>query len=987
MRRVFQIIACFGLPLLWAGNMPAQYRFDSWTTDNGLPQASVNSILQTRDGFIWLATFGGLVRFDGLRFQVFNTGNTKGLRSGRFLWLFEDRAGNLWINTEGQGVTRYKDDVFTTYTTENGLPSNQVGRIYEDPAGNVRIETGGGLVQSEDGTFKPATLVPGEPVIGVFQRTRSGAFWYQEGRILHRFENGRVTVDLNTGYDLNSFYEDREGRLWIGTREERLLMYQDGKLKVFSEAESYRRFPHVVFFEDRSGSLWLGTGDEGLFQLKDGKFARYTTADGLAGNGVNSIYQDREGTIWAGTTSGLSRITERVVTAYSTKNGLAADNVYPIYENHQGQILIGSWNGLTSYSGGVFTDVSKQYGVADIKVTSLLEDRNGGVWLGTWAWGIRYVKDGKVTKIDPEGKTGLVVHAMIQDRASTIWFGCLQGLIQYKDGRFTTYTTKDGLSGTDISSLYEDREGQLWIGTDAGLTKYQDGKFTAYKEKDGVAGIVRAIYEDQEGALWIGTYDNGLYRLKDGRFTHFTTLDGLFDNGAFSIIEDGGGNFWISCNLGIYRVRKAELNDLADGHAKKITSVSYNKRDGMLNAECNGGGQPNGIRARDGRIWFPTQQGVAVVDPNRVPVNRQPPAVVVESAIVDTKPVSLASGVRLEPGQVNLEIDYTGLTFISPELVQFKYKLGGLDADWVDAGTRRAVYYAHLPPGTYSFRVIAANRDGFWNEEGATLQIVVVPPFWRTRRFITGAIVALVLLAYAFYRRRIAQLKRANRAQELFSQQLIDSQEAERKRIAAELHDSLGQSLLLIKNRAALSLKFWEDPSKARDQVEQIAGTVAESIKEVRQIAYDLRPYQLDQIGLTQALEELVERVSGSCPIKFSASIASVDDLYPVDAAINVYRIMQEALNNIVKHSGATQASVIVTRDEREVLMEIQDNGQGFTVEAIEDGNGARRGFGLTGLEERARMLNGRLAVTSSPGHGTTVHVRIDIHGRQGVLE
>jgi signal transduction histidine kinase/ligand-binding sensor domain-containing protein len=955
---------------------PAQYRFDSWTTDNGLPQASVNAILQTSDGFIWLATFGGLVRFDGLRFQVFNTGNTTGLRSGRFMRLFEDRTGNLWITTEGQGLTRYKHEVFTTYTIENGLLSNQVGKMYEDAAGNLRAQTAGGLMQWVDGAFKAATPVPGEPPFGTFQRARNGAVWYLEAGLLHRFENGRVTVDLQTGYYVNSFYEDREGQLWIGTREERLLMYKDGKIKVFSEKESYWRFPHVVFFEDRNGTLWLGTGDEGVLQLKGGKFTRYTTADGLAGNGVLSIYEDREGTIWVGTASGLSHITERAVIAYSTKHGLAADNVYPIYENPQGQIWIGSWGGLSLYANGVFTDVSRPLGV-DLHtwVTSLLEDRSGGLWYGTWAEGIRYVKDGKVTKVEPGGKGGQVVHAIIQDHAGNIWFGCVDGLIQDKDDRFTTYTTKDGLSGNDISALYEDRQGQLWIGTDDGLTKYKDGVFTAFTEKDGLArNIVRAIYEDAEGTLWIGTYDSGLYRFRSGRFTRYTTSEGLFDNGVFSIIEDDNSNFWISCNLGIYRVRKAELNDLADGHTKRITSVPYNKRDGMLNAECNGVGQPAGIRARDGRIWFPTQHGVAVIDPKRVPVNNQPPAVVVESVFVDTRPVALRPGVRLDPGQVNLEINYSGLSFISPELVKFKYQLVGLDKDWVDAGTRRTAYFAHLPPGTYSFRVIAANRDGVWSDAGATIQITVVPPFWRTRWFIAGAIAALALLVYLFYRRRIAQLKRAHRAQERFSQQLIDQQEGERKRIAGELHDSLGQGLLLIKNRVALSLKFWDDPAKARDQIEQMAGTVAESIKEVRQIAYDLRPYQLDQIGLTQALEELVERVEASCPIEFTTSIAAIDELYSVDAAINLYRIVQEALNNIVKHSGASRASVVVIRDKRAVEMVIQDNGRGFTSGGTE-GNGARRGFGLTGLEERTRMLQGKLSIESELGKGTRVTV------------
>ena len=965
-----------------------QYRFDSWTTENGLPQNSVNDILQTRDGYLWLTTFGGLVRFDGLRFQVFTTGNTNGLRSGRFRGLFEDRAGNLWITTEGQGLTRYRDGVFTTYTTEDGLSSNDVWRTYEDSAGNLKAETTVGLTQWMDGSFKPVTRLPDEPPIWHFQPSTFGGFWYDEDGGMRKFENGRVTIDLKPGYFVNGFYEDRGGRLWMSSREERLLMYHHGQLKVFSEPESYPRFPHVRFLEDAKGSLWMGTGDVGLIELKDGKFRRYTTADGLAGNGIGQIYQDREGTLWVGSASGLSRITERVINGYSTKDGLAADNVYPILENREGEILIGSWNGLTRYSNGVFTDLSRAYGLSEVKVTSLLEDRTGGLWIGTWGWGIRYVKDGKVSVVEPGRNTGLAIRAMIEDREGSIWFGAYDYLLRYKDGQFTTYLTKDQVRGNDLFALHEDRNGVLWIGTNSGLSKYQDGVFTNYTEKEAPSSIVRAIYEDAEGTLWIGTYDSGLYRLRDGRFTHYTTNEGLFDNGAFSIIEDGNGNFWISCNLGVYRVRKVELNDLAEGRTKKITAVPYGKRDGMLNPECNGGSQPAGIRARDGRIWFPTQQGVAVIDPARVPVNTQPPPVVIESAVIDTKPVSISSGLKLQPGQVNLEINYTGLSFISAELIKFKYRLVGLDTDWVDAGTRRTAYYAHVPPGTYSFQVIAANRDGVWNQQGATIQVKVVPPFWRTRWFVAAAILTSAVLIAFVYRRRVSQLKRAHAAQEAFSRQLIESQEQERKRIAAELHDSLGQGLLIIKNRAAISRKLLADPAKTLEQIDQIEETAAESIKEVRQIAYALRPYQLDEVGLTQALKDLVTRINEVGSIQMKADIGYVDDLYTADAAINLYRIVQEALNNVVKHSGAKAAEVKVTRDERAVVVEIHDNGDGFSARKPESTDGSHRGFGLTGLQERASMLNGKVVIESSPGAGTSVRLHMEVKtARKGERE
>lgn len=306
-------------------------------------------------------------------------------------------------------------------------------------------------------------------------------------------------------------------------------------------------------------------------------------------------------------------------------------------------------------------------------------------------------------------------------------------MAKYQNGVFTTYTAKDGLIGAEIFVIHEDKAGQLWIGTDAGLVKFVDGVFTAFTEKDGIAAnIVRTVSEDNEGALWIGMYDSGLYRFKQGRFTHFTTNEGLFDNGAFRIIEDSKANFWISCNLGIYRVKKAELDDFAEGRIRKVSSIPYNKRDGMLNSECNGAGQPAGIKASDGRIWFPTQQGVVVINPEAVPINSQPPPVIIESLIIDTQRVPLRSPVTIQPGQIYFEISYSGLSFINPELVKFKYRLEGLDADWIDAATRRVAYYSHLPAGKYRFVVKAANRDGVWNEQGATIEILVLPPFWRT---------------------------------------------------------------------------------------------------------------------------------------------------------------------------------------------------------------------------------------------------------------
>src|SRR6266516_2238368 len=996
MRRAPQIASGLWLFLfIFAPAAPAQFRFDSWTTDNGLPQASINSILQTRDGFLWFTTYGGLVRYDGLRFQVFNTGNTKGLRTGRLSNLFEDREGTLWISTEGQGLTRYRNGTFTTYTTENGLPDNQVQRLEGDANGNLLFQARDTLWQLKGDSFAPYSPAAGEPVKGVTQRMPGGAVWYIDGSHLRKFDHGRVTVDFASGFQILRTFEDSQGRVWISAdKSENLFMLKDGKLISYGVRDGYSSHRNSTVLEDRQGRLWFGNF-YGVSLFRDGKFTNFTSESGLLRGGAGQIYQDREGTVWLGAAGGLTRVTEQAITTYSVSDGLAAENAYPICEDRQGRIWIGSWSGLTVYDDGSFQVISE---LEKDLVSALLEDREGYLWVGTWGSIFRRAPDGKFTVWPQHELIGPRVRVIYQDHAGNIWFGSANGLFKGvkkliasekflatmpADGKGTdleiiSFTAKDGLSGKEVFAIHEDRQGQLWIGSDAGLTKYKDGVLTRVTEKEGMAGgIVRAIYEDRDGTLWIGMYDTGLYRFAQGQFTHYTTKDGLFDDGAFQIIEDARANFWISCNLGIYRIIKSELNDFAAGRLQQITSIPYNKRDGMLNSECNGGMQPAGIKARDGRIWFPTQQGVAVINPAAMPFNTQPPPVVIESLIVDTQPVESLSPVRLTPGQEYLEIHYSGLSFINPELVRFKYRLTVLDANWVDAGTRRIAYYSHLPPGKYRFTIIAANRDGIWNEKGASIDIVVLPPFWRTWWFLILAIVTLGAMAFAFSRQRIRLLHQTPATQEAFSQQLIQSQENERRRIAAELHDSLGQSLVLIKNWALLGLKAAAPQESTRDNLNEISTTASEAINEVREIAYNLGPYQLERLGLSRTIKEMVQKIASSSQIHFQVEIVQLDGVFAGQAETNIFRIVQEAINNIVKHSAATEAGVIIKADTTRVVLTIRDNGKGF-VPGATGADGARRGgFGLLGLAERVRMLRGEWTIESEPGKGTVIEIKL----------
>jgi signal transduction histidine kinase len=510
------------------------------------------------------------------------------------------------------------------------------------------------------------------------------------------------------------------------------------------------------------------------------------------------------------------------------------------------------------------------------------------------------------------------------------------------------------------------------------LARLNGARFAAYTEREGLASNhVRALYEDERGTLWIGTYDNGLSRLRNGVFTNYTTATGLFSNGVFKILEDAHGNFWISSNQGIYRVSKQELEDVAAGRSAAVTSTAFGRSDGMLSSECNGGRQQAGVKTRDGKLWFPTQDGVAVIDPEAVPHNPLPPPVVIESAKVETQPVPLTGGLRLEPNHGSIEIRYTGLSLVKPEQVRFRYQLEGLDPGWVEAGTQRLAFYPYLPPGHYVFRVIAANSDLVWNRQGATLAIVVLPPYYRTWWFAGLVSLLAAVAAASLWSRRIAQLQQAHALQMAFSRQLIESQEAERKRMAGELHDSLGQHLLVIKNRAAMGARVSASQGQAlhqaAEQFDEITATASQAIDEVRQIAYNLRPVNLDRLGLTSVIEELIEKVDGASGIRFSAGIVRLDASLTPDGAINLYRIIQESINNIVKHSHATRASVEIWLEEDEIHVAISDDGCGFNAESLS------RGIGLTSIAERVRIVGGAHSVSSAPGRGTRLAIRIPI--------
>jgi signal transduction histidine kinase/ligand-binding sensor domain-containing protein len=968
----------------------AQYRFESWTADTGLPQNIITGLHQGSDGYLWIATLDGLARFDGVRFTIFNKANSPGIQSNRFTSLYADQRGDLWLSTEGGSVTRYSRQRFVTYTTVQGLAANVAWGFTGDAAGNVWVLSGEQISRWDP--IRERFVAEDVPKVSrgyaIMTWSARGGFWGLAPEGVRRFVGGMFELyPAPAAVIADGHYcaEDQDGTIRIATADGRVVHVGrrtgPGRMEwsvVGPGAAVGQRALHMDWRTPSGRSLPV---DLNYLLHRSVTLASSTSRQTVA---FSALVEDRDGNLWLGTDGdGLFAVRKEVVKTYSEAQGLVARNVYPIIQARDGAIWIGAWaGGLSRFKDGTFTNYTPRDGIAPTGVTALHEDRDGRLWIATNSGGLQTFHNGRFAAVErgvvPDGS---VVKAIHQDRSGAIWLGTQYGVVRHQGGGSKVFSSKDGLAGDDVRVIVESRTpGRLWFGTYVGLTRWQDGTLTRWTREDGLpATTVRAIYEDDDGILWIGTYDGGLLRFDGRRFTHVTTRDGLFSDGVFQVLEDGRGYLWMSSNRGISRVRKQELNELAAGSRHGIVAIAYGKGDGMLNVECNGGLWPAGVEARDGSLWFPTQDGVAVIDPGAVPSNPHPPPVVIESFLLDREPiVPVPSGqpLRLAPGRSTFEIGYTSLSFINPEHVRFKYRLDGLDGDWVDASTRRTAYYSHVPPGNYTFTVIAANSDGVWNRDGSSLAIVVLPPYYRTWWFLTLLGVAIGALVVLTLKRREARLMRARAEQQAFTHQLIASQEAERKRIAAELHDSLGQRLVVIKNLAVLASTA--SPDAARERVVEIAGEAHHAIAEVREISQNLRPSELDRVGLTKALTGLVRKARGASAIALTADVDAMDGVFAKDEEVNVYRVVQESLNNVLKHSGATKASLTVRRAGPRVQIAIEDNGRGFLPSNDSSGTGRHAGFGLIGIAERVSLLGGRSEIHSAPGQGTRIDITFD---------
>lgn len=763
----------------------AEYSFDSWTTDEGLPQNGLREITQTPDGYLWFTTFDGLVRFDGVKFTTFNKANTKGIINSRFTSIYCDKTGTLYAATMENGVlTVYKNGVFTSYNAEQ-VPGHYIEFIKPDENGEPRFL----VVEGNDYTRNWYYLRDGKFVVAelldknnprVIYKGKTGAVWDLSASEITETRDAVKTVYK---YKVERFdprrevFEDSEGGLWISGVI--LVRLKDGKVDTFPEKPNFPiNSDFHSFLQEDDGSIWFANGGKsaeglGLIRYKDGKFSVFGAESGLSNSSVFSIFKDREGVVWLATNRGLNRLRKNAIKTYGVESGLIHSEVYPMFRKKNDEIWVGTIKGLNIFRDGKFEtlnlppggmDTPEQYRWknGEMSVQSLWEDRGGKMWIGV-SGGV-YVVEKDETKL-LKGSETHHIFAIREDKNGDVWAASSKGLLRFQNYELKDfYTSAEGLPNDYMTTIFEDSRGRLWFGGFGGLSEFRDGRFHNYTTLQGLTGnYIRSIYEDKQGALWIGTYGEGLSRFKNDRFFNYTEDDGLPNNDVFAIEEDERGNFWISSNQGIYRIKKKELNDFADGQINRISGTRYGKKDGMLNNECNGGRQPASVRDREGHFWFPTQNGIAVVDPDVEIFNPIAPSVVIESAIVERNSIDINKGLFIGAGKKDIEIKFTGVSLIKSEQVKFKYKLEGYNTDWIDAGTQRAIYYSNLPPGNYRLLIKAANSDGVWNEESASLEIQLEPFFYQTSGFYFLCIAVGLLALFTIWKISVHQLEARER--------------------------------------------------------------------------------------------------------------------------------------------------------------------------------------------------------------------------------
>ena len=895
--------------------------------------------------------------------------------------LCEDGQGRLWIGTS-RGVIWWKDGVFNRCEAPNGLAGDAINVIYRANERTVWIGAATGLSRYQEGKFTRFGALSGllsENIRAVYQ-DGDGIVWIGTAQGLIRLSGDRVKAFTTTNglpdNSIRGITQDRAGRLWIGSGKG-MIWYNTGQFHTYDQTYGLSDNFVTTVCEDRAGNLWVGTYS-GLNRFREGRFFNELNREGSAYDRVNAIFEDREGNVWVGSKDGLIRLTPKRFFPYNRFKGLTHNNTMSVLEDRNGGVWTATWGGgLNCLKDERVTAYLKADGLSDDLLLSLAEGRDGGLWIGAdLDSGLTRLKDGEFTQFT--WKDGLIrgaVRAIHEDRSGNLWVGTGKGLSCLHAGRFTNFTTANQLAGDSVRAICEDAAGNLWIGTDGGLSRWNEGTFSRLTTAEGLSdNAVLAVYADHQNSLWIGTSRGGLNRFRDGRISVYRREQGLFSDEIFEILEDDYGWLWMSCSRGIFRVRKRDLDALDQGDKTSLVSVAYGKTDGMETTLCNGVAKPSAWKAHDGRLWFTTTKGLVAVWPE-IPVNETPPPVFIEQVLADKTPIlppswtrsdaprgsatagstlETSSPIRAPAGQGELEFHFTALNFHKADGIGFRCKLEGVESAWRDVGDQRVVHYNNILPGDYTFRVIARNADGVWNEVGASLALTILPHFWQTWWFKLALALTVVMTLAMAYKLRVGAERKLNRL---------------RLRIARDLHDEVGSNLGSI---ALLSEVIPKQPNSG-GEIAEIRRVAVQTIESLRDIVWFLDPKSDNLPDLILRMKEVSRTMLPGIPFEFQSPALNGAVVPSLEFRRNVFPMFKEILHNIAKHAGASRVEIRIAVEGHRFRLQVSDNGCGFDAARVRAGNG------LKNLRRRTAELGGSIEFQSRSEGGSEVTLKADI--------
>ncbi|MGA7339164.1 MAG: two-component regulator propeller domain-containing protein [Terracidiphilus sp.] len=964
------------LPLCAAGCAAARadgldaYTRHVWQASDGLPEQTVQAFAQTPDGYLWIGTTGGLVRFDGLHFTVFDRLNTPALHENSVFCLTVSSDGALWIGTEGGGLARYAHGQFRSWTTREGLSNDFVRRIAEDAEGNIWAGTDNGLLRLEGDRFvrvDGTSLIPSLAVHAIYV-DRAGGLWAGGSKLLCLQGNRAVEYTLGGEASQNrvkSIVQTADGSIWVGTISglNRMAPGRNAFERVQGVAGTVR-----VLLQTSDAVLWIGTIGQGAFEYRAGTLTQLTAPSSLPSNTVLNFFEDGEKNFWIGTQAGMVRLTRAQVSVVPLPKANDSD-FGTIYQDRDSSFWIASTL-LFQMKDGVVAPRSLP-GLEGVHVRNLYRDRSGALWVGTDGDGVfRVAAAGALHLTTRDGLSNNFVRAMAQDRDGSMWVAADEGLSHiFAEGagaRIVSYQMRDGLAYFSTRALLEDRRGDLWIGTDRGLSHMHAGAFLRDAATEALAQTkIWAIHEDADGGLWFGTRNNGLYRYRDGKLAHYSAADGLAGNAIYQILEDGARHLWMSGPNGVSLLNRRELDAQAESFPRHFALTFYSTADMAANTEIYGGTQSSGCITAEGDVWFPSNHG-----PIHIPPSRQsllpPPPLRIQSLLADGLTLPFTQPLVLKPGISRLEFAFAPIQLRSQGGLRFRYRLDGFDKDWSATTQARTADYTNLPAGDFRFRVQTFELDNPDAVSEASIDLVKMPFFYRSWWFIALCLLFVALLIYGMYQYRVRHVRAR-----------FEAVLEERSRLAREMHDTVIQGCTSV---SALLEALSMDGSKEGDGLMDFArNQLRTTIDEARDAIWNLRQTDGDAGRLGEKLESMTRQVGGEFHLPIDCSVRGTPFGVSHPVAHDLLMVAREGIFNAALHGHPAHVKVALTYRNRELILSLLDDGCGFDPQQMDTENGHH--FGLRGMRERIERSGGKFQLTSALGKGVQIEVRLPRHG------